>query len=267
MQRILIQREKVCYRLLGFEFRDHADGSFYVEFKTTPDGRPAIREKISYHATGRIKFSGPLDHVAFGDPIFALSELQEIACVSLYDLDALEKVTDIRGDDQIIRTESKLGRTNLYLFVGPDDDTKPPSQALTIAYAGWFRFHIAPGGPPPVEIGDDCSRILAASSRYDTQRISQSQGLIFFHQKRTGAKGEMFFWDSKERVGRIIFAVPMRIHPTLEIEFADPTFTAVPQAPTVLNTATADLRFKVRGAKGFVSEMPPFKTLALHAEL
>lgn len=81
MQRILIRRGNALYRLIAFEFRDHADGSFYIEYKTAErEGKHANREKIFNHATGRIKFSGPLDHVIFGDPIFALARMIAALC-------------------------------------------------------------------------------------------------------------------------------------------------------------------------------------------
>jgi hypothetical protein len=230
MYRLLVRRGSTLYRLLVYEFRDHADG--------------------------------------FGDPIFALAELQGIACVSLADLDVLQRVIDPRPDDQILNLpEGDKGRINLHLIVGPDDDALSVEKAVTITYAGWFRMHLAPGGPLPIDLAEDNTHIFAAPSRYSQQVISQSQALIFFHQKRTGSKGEPFFWDSKKRVGRLIFAVPMRVPPTLAVEFEDPTLVAEPQPPAVLNTATAELRFKVKGPKGYLDRMPAFRKLALDGEL
>jgi hypothetical protein len=269
MHRLLVRRGNIVYRMLGYEFRDHADGSFYIEIKTADrEGKPGSREKISYHPTGRIKFSGPLDCVLFGEPIFAFTQLREIGYVSLADLAVLQQATDAEPGDQIFDVpESDKGRINLSFIMGPDDDAYSLEKNVTVTYPGWFRLHLVPGADLPMDPPEDSTHISAAPTLYSHQVISQSQALIFFHQKRTGTKDTIFFWDAQSRVGRLIFAVPMRIPPALEIEFYDLALEAEPQPPVVLNTATAELRFKVRGPEGYLAQMPLFKKLALHAEL
>jgi hypothetical protein len=153
--------------LLAYEFRDHADGSLYLELKTAErEGRSSKREKVSYHATGRIKFSGPLDHVTFGEHIFALTELQEIACFSLADLDALHKVGEVKPGESILDVpEQEKGRANLHLIIGPDSDVPSMEGAVTITYPGWFKLHLFPGPPLPLDLAEGSTRIIAAPSR------------------------------------------------------------------------------------------------------
>jgi hypothetical protein len=270
MHRLILRTPHASYRMFGLEFRDDADGSLYIETASAkqPDGSGGKKLRISYHATGRINYQGVANTISYGEPIFAISQAQPLLCLSLAEIDRLPKIEAPRPDDLVIDVAvAPQGRFSLYVTMTPPDAPPLEPNALVVTYEGWFAIQIITGPPPREDIAPGINRVLALKGLFDDQQLGQEQALIFFHQKRMGVKDLLVYWEAANNRFRLIFSVPMRIPPALEILFAEPNLEAVPLEPLVRNTATAELRFKVRGPGGFLSVPPNITKLALHAEL
>jgi hypothetical protein len=59
----------------------------------------------------------------------------------------------------------------------------------------------------------------------------------------------------------------MRVPPKLNVVFAEPGLEVVLLEPVVRNTATAELRFRVRGPGRFLTNAPTITQLTLDTEL
>jgi hypothetical protein len=271
MRRLIFRTPNASYRAFAFEFKDDKDGSFYIETGSAAQagGSGGNTQRVSYHATGRINYNGPINTTTYGEPIFGISQSQMLFCAAFADLDELAQVTDARSDDLVLDVMVAANqRLSLYVWITPPDAGPLQADALVITYADWFAIQICPGAAPVANIVHDTNRIAAAAGRFPDQQVGQEKALIFVHQKRTGVKDLLIWWEMADKPRfRVIFSVPMRIPPKLEVTFADPSLEAVQLEPLIRNTATAELRFRVRGRGGFLTEPPAISKLALDAEL
>lgn len=271
MRRLIFRSFSTSYRALAFEFKDDKDGSFYIETSSAnaPDGSGGNTQRVSYHATGRINYKGPIDTTTYGEPIFAISQPHLLFCVSFAELNKLSRVTDSRADDVLLDVALPDGeRISLYVWITPPDALLLNPNALVVAYAEWFAIQIVPGPPPLANIELNKNRVTAPAGVFNGQQVSQEQALIFVHQKRTGVKDMLCWWETSEKpCFRLIFAVPMRVPPKLDVIFKASGLEVVSLQPCIRNTATAELRFRVRGKGGFLTEPPAIERIILDAEL
>lgn len=270
MRRIIFRTDTACYRAFGFDFRQDKDGSLYIETKTAkqPDDTGGKRVKISYHATGRINFDGVIRKTMFGEPIYAISQPLPLICVSLASVGKLPLVSEARDDDIVYRCPTPPDqRLSLQVWITPSDSPLLQLDAAAVTYPNWFSIQLLSGPPPLANLRPDENRIVVLESPHKEQSVSQEQALISVHQKTTSTKDLLMYWDAANHCVRLIFAVPMRIPPALAVEFAEPGLEAVPLEPIIRNTATAELRFKVRGPGGFLTVQPTITKLMLDSEL
>ena len=270
MRRIILRTETAAYRAFGFDFRQDKDGSLYIETKTakTLDGSGGQSVRISYHATGRINYVGAINETLFGEPTFAISKPLPLMCLSLGSVDRLPLATDRRDDDMLFRCPKPVGeRLSLHLWITPSDSPLQHTDAAAVTYDGWFSIQILSGPPPKMDLRPDENRVVVLESPHKEQAVSQEKALIFVHQKTTGSNDLIMYWEAANHCVRLIFAVPMRIPPALTVEFAETGLEVVPLEPIIRNTATAELRFKVRGPGGFLTVPPTITKLMLDAEL
>lgn len=264
MRRLLIRKSGTLYRVFGFEFKDHADGSLYIHIRS-------VREKeikISYHATGRINYRGSVEYNLYSEPIFSISKPHLLCTISLAQAEELSIAPSARSDDFILDMNgNENGRVNLYVSITPPSYSYAEWETAYITYADWFALHVSGGPTPDSAMDADESRIFVPRGQFQSQLVSQEQALIFFHQKKIGKKGIINYWDPQQKCFRLIFSAPMRVPPKLTVLFDTPELEAVPLEPVTRNTATAELRFKARSPGGFLTEPAPILQIELNAEL
>jgi hypothetical protein len=70
------------------------------------------------------------------------------------------------------------------------------TDTAAVTWAHWFSIQILSGPPPKSDLWPDENRVVVLESPYNEQAISQDQALIFVHQKTTGVKGLLMYWET-----------------------------------------------------------------------
>ena len=132
MYKLRLRFHGTVYKFLGFDFRDHADGSFVVVFNhiartermvwnTLADSDPKIEApssetfKITYHTTGQINFHGVTAKAMYWQPTYNLTEEIDIAYISVPSVELLTKTEERHGDYIIGLPDDLAGRTTFVL--------------------------------------------------------------------------------------------------------------------------------------------------------
>jgi hypothetical protein len=243
---------------LAFEFRDRADGSFYLVFDreslstrftgwgndpNSPveiDNLAERRFRISYHASGQINYHRSLASRIFADPIFAISGPQALACISVPSVDRLTRAHSIRETDvvSVIDVPAGTGGLAFHLAIVPEGFEFEVPPLAVVSYEGWFALAVSLGPLPasiPPNYEQDVLTYAPATGKYTyapgtgkyaAQVVTQDEAVILFHQKRNKARGGTPLWEPKQGEYRFIFSVPTRVPPEFSVEFVDPKIKA-----------------------------------------
>jgi hypothetical protein len=289
LRRLLIRQGGSLYRFLQFEFRDGADGSFNLVFDRELHGRegtvwgsapgsqprtfdgPIGRFRISYHTTGRVNFHSLEATSIFCEPIFAIREPQHLVTISIPSIDNLTSAPADLEKEAVLELPSDLtGRIIFALSLVPDSFTFDELPLALINYHTWFGLAVWFGELPfavPPDFVQHVITVFPSQGRYAAQNVAQDQALISFHQKRAGSSDMVYYWEPNTGVYRVVFAVPMRIRPRLQVEFVDPDIRAEEIPPTQRMAETAEIRFRAIGRGGYLRMRQPIAAIELHAEL
>jgi hypothetical protein len=288
--RVLLGCEKQLYRFLSVIFNDGpaGDGSLYVTLDRVSRKRwdpatevplpgedltsyPAVPKlKLSYHATGRIHldgFSGGREVRRYGEPTFGISQSLLLFTVSIPGPEVLDPFKETNGaTDFVVRPfEIGQGRRSIDISISPDRDEIIQSSLLVVRYAGWFRIAVsASANNPPPQPGAERAVITMVpnQSLFPRQVLDRHQAVGFFHKKITGSRGQVFYWNPNKKEFRVIFAVPMRIPPRLEVVPEDPGLHVKIELIT-----ESEARFFVVGPGGRLSSPPRLARIIADAEL
>jgi hypothetical protein len=283
MRRILLRRSGGLYRLLQFDFHDHADGSLYIIFDRTPqDGRvftwssrmpePVEIEggveklRISYHTTGRVNFHGHTGDTIFCEPTFAITREQLLCCISIPLLERLPAKDKASSSDFVADVGDDLdGRINFLLHIAPNN-FKPEGSGVAIEYASWFKIWLQLGSliePVPDDWKDHFITFVSQTGPFPSQPISVGNAIIAFHQKAQGTANQVAYFEPNEGIYRLIFAVEKSMPPCVNIEFVDPFIEA-----EVIAINHYQLKFRAKSPAGYVKrETLPIRSITLDARL
>jgi hypothetical protein len=289
--RILLRwRGRLC-RFLSLKFDDGpaGDGSLYIVLdregrvrwnpaadavpspKNLEGMAPLSRLKLSYHATGQIHIkglSGGREARRYGEPTFGISAPLLLFIESIPGPGALDLFDlPVTANDFVVNVPAGHdGRLSFGISMLPDRDADDlPGALAVVRYAGWFRVGLQRILPdPPTQPGADTAitTIIPQNSLFSARVISEQAALIFFHQKSTGTKGLIFYWNPNTKRFRVIFSVPMRVAPRISIEFADRSLRE-----RFVSCSETDVCFEVFGRSGKVSAPPVILSLTADAEL
>lgn len=292
MYKILIRYRNQIYKFLNHEFQDDRDGSLYIVFDRVGKG-PRLKWgsrtenliatcakqdesekfKISYHPCGHVRFHNIAEtpKSIHCEPIYGITKKQPLAFISIPKVECLTPVERAEAKDEICDwPEQATGRVTFWIELGPPTLAKPfepnnlPLAAVT--YDPWFSIFISLGNFPgqvPETISAEAVIKLVPDEDFVTERVSQEQAVIAFHQAKHGVKDQAVTqFKPTSGVYRIVFAVPMRVAPQLTVEFFDPSLSA-----EVTHSTTYEVRFRVRGPGGYKREWVPIKGFILNAEL
>jgi hypothetical protein len=274
---VLIRQDAQTYRFLAFEFRDRADGSFYLVFDreslstrftgwgndpNSPveiDNLAERRFRISYHASGQINYHRSLASRIFADAIFAISGPQTLACISVPSVDRLTRAHSIRETDvvSVIEVPAGTGRLAFHLAIVPGGVEFEVPPLAVVSYEGWFALAVSLGPLPtsiPPKYEQHVLTYAPGTGKYSAQVVTQDEAVILFHQKRNQARGGMLLWEPKQGEYRFIFSVPTRVPPEFSVEFVDPKIKA-----EIVRTTKSELRFRARGPAGYLKSFQSIK--------
>jgi hypothetical protein len=290
MRKILIRHQNQIYKFLNWEFHDDRDGSLYIVFDRVGKGpgmtwssrtgnvpveyeREDQKFKISYHPCGHVRF-----HNIAGrpksihcEPIYAITRKQPLSFISIPGITSLELADETEEADVFCDwVANATERVTFWVELGPPDLETPfePSNGplVGVTYDRWFTIFISIGPSPfsiPEGVPDQAIIRMVPDQDFFTERVSQEQAVINFHQARAGVQHEAITsFQPNSGVYPIIFAVPMRIPPKLMVDFYDGDLRA-----EVIHCTTYEARFRVKGPGGYKNQWVPIKGFSLDAEL
>jgi hypothetical protein len=261
MRWLLLNNGGRLHRLLGHDFKDHADGSLYLRILVTPTDSGNGELHVSYHASGQVNFRGPFQGTTHCEPTFSITRRQPLLVVSLADITRLKAVdAPGKGDEVLELRPVATGPVAFALAIAADMGPPAPG-VMVITYPEWFRLLVEPIAPLPMNEGAK-GRALAANGLYPNALLAPDEALIRFQQKRQGGQGLIFNWEPNTGVLRIIFETPMRVPPEATLIFERDDVVAEP-----IKITTAEARFRLKGRGGYLKEPVPITSLVLDAEL
>lgn len=273
MHRLLLSYRGETRRFLQFELRDHADGSLLVVLDRPgisiaagqPPEKPE-RFRISYHSSGRANFRGFQDgkHFINCEPIFAISKPQLLAAITLREIGVLPR---FEGGGKIGDTyrvaDTHEGRITFQILLLPHGWRTSLPACVIVGYAPWFDIAVVPSLPPeiPASYAHAATYTLVPTSGpFERQVLSKHDAKIFFHQRRLGVQGQIWYFDELLGIYRVIFAVTMRRVPDIIVEFLDPQLES-----KIEQCSESEVRFRVRGPGGYVRNAVAIKSITASA--
>lgn len=284
MYKLLISYKNNKYKFLAFELRDHIDGSLNIVFDrdklgsermtwtSEPGSTPASynsgseKLRISYHASGRINFHGIKSQAIYGDPTFAINSFQWLSYISVPKIESLTLVKKISPSDTIIKLPSNLeGRVTFSVIIGPVGGDLNFSPLVVVTYQNWFNLIISLDSFPlkiPSGLENHVLKAVPSKGLYVSQQVSTDEALIAFNQIKTNLKSLITSWEPNEGVYRIVFNVPMRIPPRLNIEWVHTGIKT-----DIVKKTRSEIRFRAKGRGGYLKSIQQIKSIELDAEL
>ncbi|MCV0425776.1 MAG: hypothetical protein K5905_09900 [Roseibium sp.] len=164
----------------------------------------------------------------------------------------------------------KSSRLSISLLLVPDGFQFHVPPAALIAFQNLFGIAVVfeeAALPIPDGLERHVVRCFPKQGPFENQQRRQDQALIEFHQKLQGVQNLICFWNANTGIYRIVFSVPMRAAPKLNVTFRDKSIWAELLPPTKAVTQTAELRFKAVGKSGVLKTPQAIESITLDAEL
>ncbi|WP_426269251.1 hypothetical protein ACN9MB_13550 [Dyella kyungheensis] len=181
--------------------------------------------------------------------------------------------------------EGQLGERDLVIDADPNQsagyefrvaphDTAFESPAIGLIFNNYFALQVVPAQHPNSLSGAllPCFTIITPKPGvFANQAIREDQAFIEHKQRVSGSRGMILFPPtSKNDRGtyRVVPSVPMRVQPKIDVDFFDPSLSAVQQVEGIsVRRANVDIRFRVKGAGGFLNDPVAIKSITLDAEI
>jgi len=272
MGRILIRFNRHIYRLLNFEL-SHSEGSFYIFFvregKTDKHwqgeinwregeviaGNEINKEKlkgarVSYHASGCIRYHNISDKDIYGEPIFNITQPFGFIRYSIPSAEKLDIYSKPATEDDIILEilDKPFCRINFDCVIAPWDFVFPDSSGISVRYERLFSFSIILNDESlstPSELNDYFHYFSPSTGLYDRPTFDRETALLYFHQKVQGTRNLVIYSPNNEGVYTVIFSVPMRVPPKVRIAFEETSLQI-----ELLKVSNTNIRFKVKDKYG-----------------
>lgn len=290
--RILIGQSGSLSKLISYRLAP-TDGSLYISlirtnkprshwtFGVGPGGwtprtlRPKIADRpgrtdISYHSSGLIRYKHTSNTSICAEPLLRITREFCFGSLSVPDVSLLDPHEDEPGSrDAVFQLPSQMrGRVQFDLVVCPLDKPRVDHGLLAcnVLFEDLFSLNVVVSDSPlsvPDEVKDAFVFLSPSRGLFEEPPLDRDCALVHFHQKITDSNEVIVYPPNEEGVYRAVFAVPMRIAPSVSAEFR-----AEGLSMEVLQTTRAYVRFQVRRADGAVLKQPVgFRSLTFDAEL
>ncbi|BCQ52658.1 hypothetical protein BLKGLAD_17200 [Burkholderia gladioli pv. gladioli] len=238
------------------------EGAIKVDF----DGPRPRTKKISYHASGLIRYHNADHQKVYREPLCALSIVNPIVAYIIPSVEKLDRLEGTRDSDFVFDLETD-GLMQFSFCVTPWQHV-PSCRHAAIRFHNLFALVVEIGEPVfelPRELAQHVST-CAIKEGFPKPLLDEPTAFARFHQKMNQTESLILYSPNAKGEYRIICAVPMRISPSLEIRFVDKSYT-VEMLPPHPKRGTVEVRFRVKGKGGYIRQEVPIEFLALDARL
>lgn len=262
-RKIYLSYKGVVYKFVTYQLED-SDGSFYITLQREGHSYEYIRyssnqkepeccnleknrekrKKISYHSSGCVRYHNVHEPSAYFEP---LSNITKLNLVASYIVPAVNRLDPFGGEltieDFVIDIPDDKKKIQFTFSIAPWN-AKIESTHIAIRYENLFCFLLEVSEPRtnlPNEIENHFVFLTPQKGLYEEQIIDCDCALVLFHQKLQNTRDLIIYSPNKEGIYKIICAVPMRIPPEVEIEFADRQYCF-----EIISKTKSVIKFKVK---------------------
>ena len=222
--------------------------------------------RISYHASGLIRFHNLSNSGIYAEPIFNITKpfaFIRYSVPSIEKLDLFSKAPSV--EDVILNIpDHNNGRINFDYAVAPWNFVSADS--ISIRYGNLFSFNISLNTEEysmPSALNEAFQYLTPERGLYSHTAFDRDTALLHFHQKINQTKELIIYPPNGEGVYTIIFSVPMRIAPDVKIEFIQSEYQS-----EVLVVSYTHLKYRVKDSSGnIVKTEVQIARIELDAEL
>jgi len=290
--RILVSHREVLYKFATF-LLSHSDGSFY--FHLVRKGKSAsywiygldlgaaavedlteveeARRKgidISYHSSGLIHYKNTSNEKIAGEPLHHVTQhfcFAKYSIPAIYKLDVHQKA--LTDSDFVITLPPNLtGRIQFSVCVSPlhEPQIVRAEYGVNILFPQLFSVNVVLDReclPVPKKLSESFVFVTPRQGLFHSQPMNKDFALTEFHKKLTGSKGIIVYAPNDKGLYRVVFSVPMRIPPKIDIEFMVSGFTV-----DIVEKTKAHALFRVLNKHGhLVKDLIGIKGIELNSEL
>ena len=242
-----------------------------VERQYSPE-RPK-NKKITIHQSGRINFH-EIGRSIYVEPLTSTTKTAWIYCYRIPKISRLTSFDSQPGPEDAEFDLSDLPdeEQSFALFLAPEA-VAPDARAIKLAYLSRYALVVVAETPPYVPPKEFLEHFVTLKPEVGTlgaQAMAEDEALIAYHQALHETKGLLVYGPNGAGVWQMVFAVPMRDTPKVQIELTDPALHVDPRdIERDSRVATAMFRFKVRNraTKAIIKALVMFKSIELDAEL
>lgn len=187
----------------------------------------------------------------FGEPIFNITKPLAFIIYSIPSIEKLDIHHDTLSENDIILglDDIFLDRINFECTIAPwNYDFKNDIPMISIRYNKLFSlsiflrsFHL----PIQGEMKDCFNFIAPSMGVYSSPIYDKSEAILFFHQAVMNTSNVIIYSPNNQGIYRMIFSVPMRIPPKINITFEEKDLSV-----ELLEFSRTNARFKVKDKYG-----------------
>ncbi|MBH9656588.1 hypothetical protein JAO05_15860 [Burkholderia pseudomallei] len=230
------------------------------------EGRRPKTKKISYHASGLVRYHNADHQKVFREPLCAVSTVNPIVAYVIPSVQKLDRLEGTRDSDFVFELETD-SRMQFSFCVTPWQHV-PSCNHAAIRFHNLFALVVEIGGPVielPKELAQHVTT-CAIKEGFPVPLLDEPTAFARFHQQMNQTQSLILYSPNAKGEYRLVCAVPMRIPPSLEIRFVDKSYTAETLPPHP-KRGTVEVRFRVKGKGGYIRQEVPIEFLALDARL
>ena len=242
-----------------------------VELQFSPER--AKNKEITIHQSGRINFH-EIGRSIYVEP---LTSTTKTTWIYRYRVPNISRLTSFDSEPGPEDAEFDLNDLpdegqSFALFVAPEA-VAPDARAIKLAYLKKYALVVVVETPPYVPPAEFLEHFVTLKPEVGTigaQALTEDEALIAYHQALHETKGLLVYGPNGAGVWQVVFAVPMRDAPKIQIELADPALYVDPgDIERDSRVATAMVRFKVRHrtTKAVIKVPVMFNSIELNARL
>lgn len=242
-----------------------------IQIELSPER--AQNKEITIHQSGRINFH-EIGRSIYVEP---LTSITKTAWIYRYRIPKISRLTSFDSEPGPEDAEFDLNglpdeAQSFSLLIAPEA-TAPAGHAVKLAYLKRYALIVildASPYSPPAELFEHFVTLKPDVGTTGTQAMAEHDALIAYHQALQETKGLIVYGPNGAGVWQVVFAVPMRDAPKVNIELSDPALYVDPgDIQRDSRAATAMVRFKVRhrATKAVIKTPVMFRSIELNARL
>lgn len=273
--RLYLRHDEITYPFLSAELNPGSDGTLLLsmvrEGNTNTsvevslkldDGEVSVTEptispkgfRMTYHPSGQINFHHLSAPPIFMEPLSGITRTEPLIDISIPNVKSLDQTPKIKNDAAVLDVAS--GRLTFTVQIAKWD---APETGLPVLWAWtWrplFSLRVLAAQTLPEQILDTLPEhfhyIARRQGLFADLQLSEEDAKVAFHKALNETEGDVLYPPDGEGNCRIVFVVPMRVAPEVEIGFRDPALTA-----EITEVTTTEIRYRVRdGKKQLVRDM------------